>query len=440
MTTAPFGNAARTSWPLLLAWLVGVSLAMPSLLHAQADLDEQVRSIAAELRCPVCQNLSVADSPAELAREMRGVIREQLQAGKRPEEIKAYFVSKYGDWVLLSPRPRGLNLLVWVGPFAGAAVGLAMALLAARRWARGPRVRARGSADPVLLEQVRRKVATEDAELGLASPEGLSALELEQENLYAALRELDFDYRAGKLSSADYEALRAEYEARAVECLTELHQRAPSATVKLSAHQTLATGQPDQSRIPARRPWRLVAGGIFLLVFGVSLGYFLTQSLRARLGEQDTLTGDFLTGTGAGGVAPGSRQPAQNLDGLLASGRAAAERQDWKDATEAFKQALVLDPDNLEANTFLGLILLRAGHGDEALQAIERALAIAPNYLLALWAKGLILFESKQDYAGAIQAWETLMATDLSETDAEHVARMLTDARERLAARPSTTR
>lgn len=101
----------------LLAGVLGLALATPSPVWGQADLDEQVRAIAAQLRCPVCQNLSVADSPSELAREMRNLIREQLRTGKSGEEVKAYFVTKYGDWILLAPRPRGLSLFVWVGPF-----------------------------------------------------------------------------------------------------------------------------------------------------------------------------------------------------------------------------------------------------------------------------------------------------------------------------------
>src|SRR5512146_1834472 len=67
--------------------------------HAHAatspDLEDRVRAIASELRCVVCQNLSVADSPSELAKEMRNLVRELVQQGKTREEIDAYFVSRY---------------------------------------------------------------------------------------------------------------------------------------------------------------------------------------------------------------------------------------------------------------------------------------------------------------------------------------------------------
>lgn len=434
MITARFGNGATSFRFLLLGCLLVLSLTLPPLLHAQTDIDEQVRLVAAELRCPVCQNLSVADSPSEMASQMRAVIREQLQARKTPEEIKAYFVSKYGDWILLSPRPRGLNLLVWVGPFAALAVGLGVAILAVRRWARRPGLRERPRTDPALLERVQREAFSVDADTGLIDPERLSPLALEREHLYAALRELDFDHRSDKLSRGDYEAMRQEYEHRAAAVLAQLDQprRVPSPALEADAPASPSV-QPAHQGYRGWRTWRLVAGSVFLLAFGLALGHFLPQSLRLRMGEQDTISGDFLTGTGPGGIAPGSRGQEANLERALRSGRAAYERQDWRAAIEAFKQALSLDPENPEALTFLGMLLFHGGHGDDALLAIERALRKHANYPFALWTKGMVLFEGKQDYAGAINAWETLMAQKVATADADQVARMITEARKRLA-------
>lgn len=79
-------------------------------------LDATVSRIASQLRCPVCEALSIEDSPTELAREMKGVIRDQLAAGRTPGEVKAYFVDTYGEWVLLQPEASGFNLLVYVLP------------------------------------------------------------------------------------------------------------------------------------------------------------------------------------------------------------------------------------------------------------------------------------------------------------------------------------
>ncbi len=125
--------------------------------------EEQVRAVASQLRCVVCQNLSVADSPSEMANQMRGIIRERLAAGERPEQVVAYFVEKYGEWILLSPRRQGFNLLVWTVPFAALAAGLLAIALLTVKWSR--RVRpalTTEPVDPALRERIAKELADLD--------------------------------------------------------------------------------------------------------------------------------------------------------------------------------------------------------------------------------------------------------------------------------------
>ena len=82
----------------------------------ETDLDRVAREVSSGLRCPVCQGTSIQDSPADLAVELKALVREQLAAGKTPEEVRAYFVTKYGEWVLLAPAAHGMNLLVYLLP------------------------------------------------------------------------------------------------------------------------------------------------------------------------------------------------------------------------------------------------------------------------------------------------------------------------------------
>jgi len=89
-------------------------------------LDERVHEIGAGLRCPVCLNLSVADSPSKLAGEMRTEIATQLQDGRSPEEIRAFFIDRYGEWILLSPPRHGWNLLPWAVPIVGLMGGIGL--------------------------------------------------------------------------------------------------------------------------------------------------------------------------------------------------------------------------------------------------------------------------------------------------------------------------
>lgn len=123
-----------------------------------ASLEEQVHHLSAELRCPVCQGLSVADSPSGMANQMRDLIRERLQAGESPEAIKAYFVERYGEWILLAPKREGFNLLVWVLPFLGLGGGGVVLVFVLRRWRRRPDAVSE-SVDAAYLERVRHEMA-----------------------------------------------------------------------------------------------------------------------------------------------------------------------------------------------------------------------------------------------------------------------------------------
>ena len=99
-----------------------------------AELEQRTSEIASELRCPVCQGVSVEDSPTELARQMRAVVRDQLAAGRTPNEVRQYFVDKYGEWILLQPKASGFNLVVYVLPWLAMLAGIAFIVFAVRRW------------------------------------------------------------------------------------------------------------------------------------------------------------------------------------------------------------------------------------------------------------------------------------------------------------------
>jgi cytochrome c-type biogenesis protein CcmH len=136
-TALPGGAQAPTTAPVS-----GGPLSGPA-------LDEAVRGVAAQLRCPICQGLSIEDSPSEIAQQMRAVIRDSLAAGRTPDEVKAYFVSKYGEWILLSPEPHGFNLAVYLLPAAALLGGVLVIGLAVRRWIRpAPTGAEAGAPDP----------------------------------------------------------------------------------------------------------------------------------------------------------------------------------------------------------------------------------------------------------------------------------------------------
>ncbi len=146
--------------------------------RTEAELDALTAEVAAQLRCLVCRNQSVLESSAELSREMQSMIRRKLAAGENPEEVKAYFVSKYGEYILLKPRPRGLSLAVYVLPALVLLIGGALLFLRFRSWTgraatRSPR-RSRAQAasndrSPPLPEGARHAEARAPAEIGAAT-------------------------------------------------------------------------------------------------------------------------------------------------------------------------------------------------------------------------------------------------------------------------------
>lgn len=79
--------------------------------------EAQARALFADVRCLVCQNESINDSEAELARDLRQIVREQVKAGRTDTEIKRFLTDRYGEFVLLTPRFSVGNLVLWAGPF-----------------------------------------------------------------------------------------------------------------------------------------------------------------------------------------------------------------------------------------------------------------------------------------------------------------------------------
>ena len=121
---------------LILAglWLaVGASLAVqPDEVLSDAELEARARAISVDIRCLVCQNQSIDDSDAPLARDLRLLVRERLVAGDSDGEVVDYLVARYGEFVLMQPRFGMHTLILWFGPFAV----LGLAALAALKWHR----------------------------------------------------------------------------------------------------------------------------------------------------------------------------------------------------------------------------------------------------------------------------------------------------------------
>lgn len=116
------------------------------------------------MRCPVCQGLSVADSPTPSAVAMKAEVRQFLAAGYTDTQILTYFEQSYGEFIRLEPKAKGFNLLVWILPIAALLGGLALVIRRTRRPdssdAQGDTPTPAESDLEVYLEQVRREVSS----------------------------------------------------------------------------------------------------------------------------------------------------------------------------------------------------------------------------------------------------------------------------------------
>lgn len=121
----------------------------PDEILSDPALEARARALSADIRCPVCQNENIDESNAQLARDLRIVLRERLVAGDSDQEAVDYLVRRYGEFILLNPTTNGVNLVLWLA----APVLLILALLIGWQAVRG---RARAQVVPLDADEQKR--------------------------------------------------------------------------------------------------------------------------------------------------------------------------------------------------------------------------------------------------------------------------------------------
>ena len=118
----------------MLLFLVGIAAAVePGEMLKDPALEARARAISQEIRCLVCQNQSIDDSSADLAHDLRVIVRERLTAGDSDQQVKDYLTARYGDFVLLDPPVKTKTLILWGGPVGLLLLGIIIIAIAARR-------------------------------------------------------------------------------------------------------------------------------------------------------------------------------------------------------------------------------------------------------------------------------------------------------------------
>ncbi|HEY4486038.1 MAG TPA: cytochrome c-type biogenesis protein [Nitrospiria bacterium] len=152
---------------LILLLLLPTHPVLASMVEEE-QIELQMRDIAKTLRCTICQNESIWESQAGLAQQMREIIRERLRQGETPDQVRAYFHSRYGDYILLAPRKQGLNWLLWGGPFVLLAIGGLFLYHTLSRWV-SQASQAGPQETPVIDDRLRSRI---DQELKSRHEEG----------------------------------------------------------------------------------------------------------------------------------------------------------------------------------------------------------------------------------------------------------------------------
>jgi len=151
------------TWRTVLAALLALAVAVPACAIEPQErltdpaLEARARTLGQELRCLVCQNESIDDSNADLARDLRTIVRERLTAGDSDQQVLGFVTARYGDYVLLRPPIRAGTLVLWFGPVV-LLVAIIIAMMLLRRH------RAKAEPAPLSSEEDRRLARLLDEE------------------------------------------------------------------------------------------------------------------------------------------------------------------------------------------------------------------------------------------------------------------------------------
>ncbi len=354
---------------------------------------DRVDSLASRLRCPVCSSESIADSTSQIARELRGVIAEQVAGGATDDDVVDFFVARYGEWVLLDPPARGRNLLLFALPVLALGGGLAAMIgLRARSRRRDPA--------PATTERVRLEAASAQARQDIV--------------------EAELQHEAGELDAATRDRLVAVY----------------------AAEESAAAAALEELPEPARRSrGRALAGAAAFALGGAIVVAGVVVALEPRP-EGGFATGGIVTGAAEGTAPDLAAVSNEELEEVVAANpdvpgmRLALARRylDEREFDKALAHLLVVleqDP-SAEALAYVGWLTYLGGEPDLGVTYLERSLAADADRPEALWFLALARLETGADPATAVPLLERLLDNpDLGTEERAMVAETLEQARAR---------
>ncbi len=418
MSTGP--RRFRLPLWIVLGVVLVVALVIGSGVLNSAPMTPAQRAVEIETRikCPSCEDLSVANSSAQTAVVIRTTVRQLIGEGKSDQQIEAYLVSRYGSAIILVPPASGWSLLVWVLPLGGGA--LAIALLT------------------VVLVRKRRNgmVAPADAaraETELDAEASASQLDARRQFLEQSLADAYAEHRAGDLSDPDYQALRQRDTAR----LAALDIRMAEADGLVAAESGVSVAvadvaaerpaDPDPAMpIPAPGPRRSRRQRFLITGAVVSFGAALV--LVVALFAANRLPGQTPSGN------PTLSQQAQIQQSLDQAATLENEGQAGA-AAQLYQHVLGQDPNNEVAVAQLGWLEYQTGAQGKSASLIadaraklDEAVKLDPTDYAARLYLGTVLLDQDHDASGAVAQYQAFLAANPPAALLEQAASLLRQA------------
>jgi cytochrome c-type biogenesis protein CcmH len=373
---------------------------------------QRVQAIASGIKCPSCEDLSVANSNAQTAITVRNAIAAQVAAGRTDTQIDDYLIARYGSSIVLTPPKSGWSLLVWLLPLAAGVVALGGLVL-------------------FLVRRRRRGLAAEDqaadtAALADMSPEARADRRVFLER---SLADAQAEHDAGDLSDVDYDALRRRDRSRlaAMETVeSRIVARGATATAEASTTPVLAVdaassvdisgpsledavapGAEPGDRAQAQRPRRsrrqrfLMGGAVTALAAAVVLAVVLIAVPRLP-GQTET------------GNVTLSQQ--QKVTQMLAQAAASEDAGQFSQAAQLYNQILSQHPHQAQATAQLGWLDYQVGSSGksatlmaEGRKLVESAVKLDPQDFAGHLYLGTILLQQDHDATGAVAQYQQFL-------------------------------
>ena len=407
--TAVKGSARRKAFPLWTVFglvLVAALILGSGVLSGSTPTPQQRASaIESDLRCPSCEDLSVAQSSAPTAVTVRATVTQMVAAGQTDQQIDRYLVSRYGGSIVLDPPDRGVTLLVWILPVLGGLAAVA----------------------GISVVMVRRRTIGADPDEGVdqSSLDGETAAD-RRRFLDRSLADADAEYLAGDLSDRDYLALRRRDMAR----LAALDRSTgPTGTVRSSGAVAVAdpslptatssTDAPGDrtegggERPGRRRRWLLVGA---LTTFGAALVVAVSLFATNRLPGQ-TATGSI------------NLNQSQQIEESLTQAATSQNEGKLDQAAQLYQSVLDAQPNNEVALAQLGWLEFETGQQSDnssvmanGLAKLDRAVVLNPgDYAVRLYL-GTVQLQYDDNAAGAVAQYRRFLADNPPSTLVQQAA------------------